>query len=197
MNIALLEDDKQLHRAIKEVLTSHHHTCYSFYDGDSFIENFSNYPTDLYILDINVPGVNGLELLNYLIQYDPYSKVIIISADSTLETIERAYSNGCMDYLKKPFYLQELLFKVEQHTPKFPKLKEGEHLTKKEQLFIELLLQNAPQTVSYEKIEEVIYDGKDLNLDALRALVKRLRAKLDSAKIISVSQVGYKIELTS
>ena len=194
MEIAVLEDDVALHRAIKEILEHNGFIVHSFFDGEAFIEDFSNKKSDLFLLDINVPGVDGLTILESLYRFDPYTKAIIISANSDIATIEKAYEKGCVDYLKKPFHLKELLLKIQRYVPKLPPLKEGEKLTKKELAFLDLLTQNAPKAVSYELIEEVVYGSHKMSIDALRALIKRLRNKLQSAKIIAVPQVGYKIE---
>lgn len=194
MEITLLEDDVALHRAIKEILEHNGFIVHSFFNGETFIEEFSNQKSDLFLLDINVPGIDGLTILESLYRFNPYTKAIIISANSDIAMIEKAYEKGCVDYLKKPFHLKELLLKIQRYVPKLPSLKEGEKLTKKELALLDLLTQNALEAVSYELIQEVVYGSQKMSIDALRALIKRLRNKLQSAKIIAVPQVGYKIE---
>jgi len=194
MEITLLEDDVALHRAIKEILEHNGFIVHSFFNGETFIEEFSNQKSDLFLLDINVPGIDGLTILESLYRFNPYTKAIIISANSDIAMIEKAYEKGCVDYLKKPFHLKELLLKIQRYVPKLPSLKEGEKLTKKELALLDLLTQNALEAVSYELIQEVVYGSQKMSIDALRALIKRLRNKLQSAKIIAVPQIGYKIE---
>ena len=194
MEITLLEDDVALHRAIKEILEHNGFIVHSFFNGETFIEEFSNQKSDLFLLDINVPGIDGLTILESLYRFNPYTKAIIISANSDIAMIEKAYEKGCVDYLKKPFHLKELLLKIQRYVPKLPSLKEGEKLTKKELALLDLLTQNALEAVSYELIQEVVYGSQKMSIDALRALIKRLRNKLQSAKIVAVPQIGYKIE---
>ena len=195
MKIILLEDDKTLHSSIREALELHHYECISFYDGKSFYEGFQNCLDGLFIFDVNVPHINGLELLEMLHTFNPSLKVIIISADSTLSTIEQAYTKGCIDYLKKPFYIKELLFKIKQYTPALPPLKPNQTLTKKEKLLLELLMQNSSTYVSYEQIGLYVYSQENMSMDALRSLVRRLKAKLLHATISNIAQIGYKIKM--
>jgi len=57
---------------------------------------------DIYILDINTPNISGLEILSFIKNMNPISKVLIISAIINIETIKIAYNLNCDDYLKKP-----------------------------------------------------------------------------------------------
>ena len=69
---------------------------------------------DLYIIDINIPKISGLELLKYIRQKDLKTPVVIITASLELENIKTAYKNGCDEYIKKPFYLEELEIKIDK-----------------------------------------------------------------------------------
>ena len=63
MKIFLLEDDYSLNEAIKEILELENHTVDNFYDGEIAFDNILNNNYDLYILDVNVPNIDGLEIL--------------------------------------------------------------------------------------------------------------------------------------
>lgn len=208
MRILLLEDDFALHKAIKATLAMGNHQIESFYDGLVALENVS-VPFDLFVLDINVPNVSGLEITQKIKSFNPNAKIIIISAYNDIKTIKQAYGVGCDDYLKKPFDIEELLIKVqkldtrsnEKHIVLTDDLKYDPsekvllrddvkvELTKKESIFIHLLLSNNNRCVPYERIIEAVYFGEESDLNALRSLVKRLRKKLPD-DIIKTDIVG-------
>jgi len=196
MKILLLEDDAALNRAITKVTNLDGHTTTSYTDGQSVLDNLETY-YDLYILDINVPNIDGLELLKMIYEQDSTSKVIIISANTDINSLKKAYSFGCLDYLKKPFHLEELRIKitkidtVQQDILSDIQLEKDKTLTKKEKLLIELLLSNKAKTVNYEMIEDHIYRDKSMTMDSLRSLIRRLKSKLKQPKIENVLDEGY------
>ena len=117
MKIFLLEDDYSLNESIKEIIELENHTIDNFYDGEVAFNNFSN-DYDLFILDINVPNIKGLELLKIIKNTNFRTKVIIISANININLIKEAYDLGCDDYLKKPFDLEELVLKINRYEQK-------------------------------------------------------------------------------
>ncbi len=199
MNILLLEDNIALNRAILKVLQLDDNMVTSFTDGQDVLDTLHT-RHDLYILDINVPNINGLELLDLIYKNNNYSKVIIISANSDVGSLQKAYKLGCIDYLNKPFHLEELRIKINKlSVEKYSalsniKLKdENDTLTKKEKDLLDLLLKNQGVIVSYEMIEESVYKDKQMSMDGLRALVRRLRLKLLDDIIENILEEGYRI----
>ena len=202
MNILLLEDDVALNKAITKVLQLDKHQVDSFTDGQDIIHHLDdNY--DLYILDINVPHITGLELLKIIMKHDSRSKVIMISSNTDIQSLQSAYDAGCVDYLKKPFYTEELRVKVnrldipQRHLPGNIDLKEGyDSLSKKERDLLLLLLENQEYIVSYEMIDNVVYENQTMTPDAIRALIRRLRAKLPNNMVIrNIVDEGYTLSV--
>ncbi|MFA6742218.1 MAG: response regulator transcription factor [Arcobacteraceae bacterium] len=211
MKIFLLEDDYSLNETIKEMLEINNHKITSFYDGEVAYKNiFNNY--DLYILDINIPSLNGLEILKSIKNMSTKTKVIMISANINIETIKEAYALGCDDYLKKPFDVEELILKVEKLNKKDTNVFLDENiyfnlisnelyidskkveLTKREKDLLILLLDNKGKTISYENIENFVYQGESKSSDAIRSLLKRLRKKLPKDLILNSIEEGYFIK---
>lgn len=115
MRILLLEDDKPLNDTICDILSSIKGCRVDpFYDGVDASEALTQL-YDLFIIDINVPQISGLELLKFIKSSGLQTPTIIISADTNIKTIASAYINGCSDFLKKPFHVEELLFKVKRY----------------------------------------------------------------------------------
>jgi len=203
MNILLLEDDIALNKAIKKVLELDHHFVDTFLDGQDLIDGLE-VRYDLYILDINVPHISGLELLDIILDQNSQAKVIMISSNTDIQSIQTAYDLGCVDYLKKPFHITELRAKINrlkserEHSVSLVNLKDtGETLTKKEKRLLNLLLDNQTHMVTYEMIEQDVYENKPMSMDALRALVRRLRAKLADDIIENMIDEGYSISTLS
>ena len=203
MRILLLEDDVALNRAITKVTQLDNHTTISYLDGQDVLDSL-NEKYDLYILDINVPNINGLELLSLIYEKDNSSKVIIISSNTDINSLQQAYKLGCIDYLKKPFHLEELRIKIDKLDVFTANLLENINLknedvslTKKEKDLLVLLLNNEGKTVTYQLIEENVYKEKFMSMDGLRALIRRLRMKLKENIIQNVLEEGYIISKTN
>jgi len=199
MNILLLEDDISLHKAIKKVLELTNSDVHSFFDGNEVLLKIDNH-FDLYILDINVPNINGLELLNMIYNQNKNAKIIMISSNTDLNTLNKAYKLGCIDYLRKPFHLQELRMKINRlqllknSLLDAIKFQENVTLTKKEKDFLLLLLEYKDMTITYELISQSVYKDKEMSMDALRSMIRRLRLKLVDDIIINVLDEGYRLQ---
>ena len=199
MKILLLEDDIALNRAIGKILKLDGHTVDSFDNGAKVLE-LEAFTYDLYILDINVPQVNGLDLLNLIRSTNVQAKIIMISSNTDLDSIKKAYAYGCEDYLKKPFHIDELRLKIDHILKKEESLLDGitlkphEKLTRMERRFLLLLLEHQGNLVPYSAIENHVYQDKAMNIDALRALVRRLREKLVNDLIENHPGEGYAIK---
>lgn len=200
MKILLLEDDAALNRAIKKVLElDNNNQVESFLDGQAVLDVLHR-SYDLYVMDVNVPNINGLDLLSMIHDKNNLAKVIIISSNADLNTLQEAYALGCVDYIKKPFHLDELRIKIDKlkiprkHLSSSIKLKnDTDTLTKKERDFLNLLLENQETVVTYAMIEEHVYQDHAMSMDALRALVRRLRSKLADDIIKNVLDEGYAV----
>jgi len=110
--ILLLEDDYELGETLKELLESHNYEVDLVENGDSAVDASYDNSYDLYIFDINVPDINGLDLLKSLRDADDKTPAIFISALVDLNSITKGFEVGADDYIKKPFFPQELLIRV-------------------------------------------------------------------------------------
>ncbi|MDX4012910.1 response regulator, partial [Aliarcobacter skirrowii] len=114
MKILIIEDDIQLNTTITNFLKYKGYEVDSLEDGKEALDYIDKNFYDLYILDINIPKVSGLEILKYIRTKDIKSAIIIITASLELDNIKTAYKNGCDEYIKKPFYLEELEIKIDK-----------------------------------------------------------------------------------
>ena len=110
--ILLLEDDNELGDTLKELLEDYDYEVDLVKNGNSAIDASYDNSYDLYIFDINVPEMNGLDLLKSLREADDKTPAIFISALVDLNSITKGFEVGADDYIKKPFFPQELLIRV-------------------------------------------------------------------------------------
>lgn len=215
MKILLLEDNERLCNFIQTALIKEGYIVDIFIDGEKALHAINN-GYSCFILDINVPSLDGISILETIRMYHGDKPVIIISSNHELEKIQSSYEKGCNDYLKKPFYIYELVQKIKKLSNLDSKklyfnndfiydLKThhltcptGEiKLTKKEILFLELLTKDICRIVTFEEIEEYVWSGEHTTFSNIYALVKRLRKKIPKDAIEIVKGVGYSINITT
>ena len=216
MKILLLEDEVMLNESIKEYLESDGHIVDAFFDGMAAFEGIQKSIYDLLILDINVPGIDGLSVLEKLHMLKIHIPTIYISALVDIEDISRAYDLGCHDYLKKPFHLKELSLKIDKIklADKAPKLhlrlsknysydqehnlllfqQEPQILTKRQSQIIDLLARNRGMIVNFEQFSEYVWDDYCVDNATIRAEINRLKKTLYEDIIVNVRGMGYMIE---
>jgi DNA-binding response OmpR family regulator len=112
MKILIIEDEKELSRNIKDYLSSDDYLCEQAYDYESAIEKVSLYSYDCILLDLNLPGGDGLKILETITQRNSNSGVIITSARNSLGDKITGLKIGADDYLAKPFSLSELSIRI-------------------------------------------------------------------------------------
>ncbi len=213
MIIVIAEDNQALNFAIKLLLEKHGHTVISFTNGTTLIETITLNNVDLFILDINLPGANGFELIEALHPYFKQSNFVFISSSTDMERISRAFSLGCEDYIKKPFEIEELLLRVQKiesrcqisgrvqidedcHFNVDERLLEVEgitiDLTEKESKIMQMLVKNRGHIVSYDMLSEQIWQ-ESVPQNTIASVVRRLRKKMGGNAIQSIREQGYRL----
>jgi len=213
IKLLVLEDNKNLSKLIETSFIKEGYSVDVFYDGDKALNALGN-GYQCFILDINVPSVDGISILEMVRVYHKKVPVVIISSNHELEKIQASYELGCDDYIKKPFLIYELIQKIK----KLCTIEEKKiyfknnysfdyennqmigpcgiiNLAKKEILFLELLVRNPIKIFTFEEIEEYVWEGEATTLINIRALLKRLRRKIPKESISIVKGIGYKLNL--
>ena len=209
MKILLLEDNQKLNKTITKRLKLKDYNVISFLDGAEAYEKITD-GFSCFILDINVPNIDGIKILKKIREYYEIVPVIIISASVELDVIKQSYDFGCNDYLKKPFFIDELEIKIEKlcniqddkiyfDTNSYFDFKsavvvidnEEIRLTKKEKLLINLFLSKKNQVITYSTIENYVWEGSFVSLESIRSLIRRVRKILNKEYIQTVVDTGY------
>ncbi len=213
MNIFLVEDNEDLNYLITQTFKNMRYNIVSCKDGQEAITILDQF-FNLYIIDINLPNINGLELIKKIKQTNNKAKIFIISGDSNIDTIVKAYNLGCDDYIKKPFDLRELIAKINiffkdtitdeielctncifnKKTKLLLYKNELIKLTKKESLLLELLILHQGTIVTYDMIKEFVWANKDTSKH-IRQLVSKLKKNIPCENLIQThSSLGYSIQ---
>lgn len=113
MKILLLEDDLILSTELAAFLEDSEFEVKKVYDGDLFLKEVQQGSYDIYLLDINVPKINGLEVCEKIREEDQNTPIIMISAYGDLSDKKDAFNRLADDYLVKPFQFEELLMRIQ------------------------------------------------------------------------------------
>lgn len=217
MKILLLEDEKMLSDAICEYLLALGHSVAATYDGMDALERVRGESFDLLILDINVPRLDGLDLLEQLHLQKIRTPAVYISALVDIEGISRAYDLGCYDYLKKPFHLKELSLRIEKvmQRHQLPQThlrlcksysydaststllcdNETHPLTKRQSQIIDLLARNRGRVVDFDQFRNYVWDEEYVDNATIRAEMSRLKKSLKEDFIQNIRALGYMIDI--
>lgn len=112
-SIYLLEDDLTLSREIRQFAINHGFSCDVGHDSTDFKTLAQDKKYDLYILDINIPGMNGIQVCERIRQADREAPVLMLTAYSDVKDKVNAFNAGADDYLVKPFHFDELLARIQ------------------------------------------------------------------------------------
>ncbi len=206
--ILLLEDDEILAQTIKELLEDEGFVVELAKNGEIALEKTFNENYDLYLLDVNVPFLNGFDFLKSLRDSGDETPAFFITALKDLESLSKGFDSGCDDYIKKPFDFDELLVRIKAKLKvKGGFLEYGElryslandeilkqngainipHVDKK--IFLELL-KNVDTIVPKEVLLELLETPSDV---ALRGHIAKIK-KLLGVEIKNIRAQGYKLE---
>ena len=218
MKNLLLEDDEIINESLQDYFEMKGHIVDSFLNGEALLNNICANAYDIFLLDINTPGVDGFMVLKELRESEKETPAIFITALSDIKNLEKGYRLGCNDYVRKPFHLKELELRLNRLTKcdrNHNNIKIDNHyifdkksmrllyngtevnLSKNETLMINQLVTNINATVDSEAIIEYVWDYKNISQNTLRTQMKKLRQKLHSNFIKNIRGRGYKIEASA
>ena len=117
-SVLIVEDNKETQRLISNLLKDNKYKTYLVSDGNEVINKFNQYKPDIVLLDIALPGLDGISILKQLKEIDENIIVIMISGLSGVRNVVTSIKLGAYDYLKKPFDTEELLIIIEKSLEK-------------------------------------------------------------------------------
>lgn len=224
MKILIVEDEKTLCETIGKHLTAAGYTVDLCFDGDDALFYIEGTEYDAVVLDIMLPGTDGLTILKTIRDKQNLTPVLLLTAKSTVEDKVKGLDCGADDYLTKPFSLDELTARLRVlirrqggtggradntltvgpltlDTATRSATRDGKEikLTAKEYSILEYLIRNQGVVLSRDKIEQHIwnydYTGSSNVIDVyIRTLRKKIDADFDVKLIQTVRGMGYVIK---
>lgn len=214
MKILLLEDDSLLNEIIVEHLELKGHEVRLATDGLQAEDYALNEHFDMWIFDVNVPRLNGFELLKGLRAVNTTTPAIYISALNQSESVMKGFDCGADDYLKKPFDLLELDARITYIQKRLGldqtliKISDTTHvnvqsriltvdnkefkLSFKEMILLQFFVTHKNVIHSHETLCSVVWKDEEIPTDtALRTYIKKLRQALGKEAITTLHGQGY------
>lgn len=219
--ILIVEDDPELNRNLKDALTAENMQVETVYDGLLAERILKKQHFDCILLDVNLPGKNGFDLAQDFRMHNTSTPILMISAFSELEDKVQGYEMGADDYITKPFYMRELILKINSLIKRSQnvsventqnriiiagdlqlntRLKEVSRqgidiiLTPREYQILEKLLESKGEIVSKQTLVQQIW-GKsfDANTNTIEVYINFLRKKIDRpfGKESIKTKIGY------
>ena len=215
--LLLLEDDMALNETVVDYFLNLGFNVVAVYDGNSAVDSIYENSFDLLLLDVNVPDMNGFEILKSVRERGVTTPAIFITSLNSMVDVENGYDSGCDDYIRKPFALKELKLRVETilkreffhnnntkiqidtnifydtHSDLLSIDSDEIQLNNKDAKLLKLFLQNKDKLVTHETIYATLWEyGEDISESALRTYIKNLRKYLGKEKIVSIKKLGYR-----
>lgn len=215
--LLLLEDDINLSETIVAYLEENDFEVVAVYDGYSAQDTIYENNFDLLLLDVNVPDMNGFEVLKEARDQGIKTPAIYITSLNSMEDFEQGYESGCDDYIRKPFALKELLLRIETilkrefFHQKDSRIQIDENifydtnahqliiddqparLNNKDAKLLQLFLKHQNELLTHEMIYTALWEyDEEVSESALRTYIKNLRKLLGKERIVSLKKLGYR-----
>lgn len=217
MRVLLVEDDPMIGEAVQETLKDASYAVDWARNGQTAINSVRDQHYDVVLLDLGLPGKDGMEVLASIRSRDQSTPVLIITARSELQDRLRGLDGGADDYILKPFDMAELLARVRavwrrkggSAAPVLsngvvsldPATKEASardndqvQLSNREFSLLQALLVRPGAILSRHDLEDRIYGwGEEVESNAVEYLIHALRRKLGSDVIKNVRGMGWMV----
>lgn len=215
MKILFLEDDPIIAESVLEFLSESYEVRHCFSSKEALAcaeeETFS-----LYIFDINVPGISGIELLRSLRSFNDATPAIFITAYQELSYLTKGFNAGANDFIRKPFEVEELAVRIENIRRQFSmdtEIKIGESIyfnqmthqigtqtqkvsiSLKESQILHYLVSHKNRVVSTEELLQNLWEYDEMpGHDTIRTYIKNLRQIVGKEHIVNIRAAGYRFE---
>ena len=211
LSILCVEDESGVRRRIVNTLTYYFKEVYEASNGEEGLNSYYENQPDIIMCDIQMPVMDGIEMIKKVREEDVLLPIILLTAHNSEEYLMKLINLHVQHFILKPINaqnLEEALFNALKgkytDTVKISedilldidssvlRVKEQNiSLSTREVNF--LILMSNKSVVPYSKIEEELWQGKNMNTGALKSFVRDLRKKLPYELIENIAQVGYKL----
>jgi two-component system, OmpR family, copper resistance phosphate regulon response regulator CusR len=216
VHVLIVEDERRIASFVARGLSREGYAVQAVGDGSAAITSAGREVPAIVLLDVMLPGRDGIAVLRDLIAMAPSLPVMMLSARSDPETKVTALRAGAIDYVAKPFSFDELLERVRIHLRRTAELDptmlsahgvtlelrrrlaefgDGPvQLTDREALVLEYLMRHADEVVSRERLLSAIWGYSfDTETNTVDVCVRRLRLKIGHDRIATIRGAGYQL----
>lgn len=220
LTLLYVEDDNELREQFVRILKPKFKEIYEASDGLQALELYEQYIPDMMLVDINLPKIDGLEVIARVRKFDKTIPIVILSAYSDQKKLLSAVKLGLSEYLIKPVPHKKLLHVLDDMALSCQKQSEDNNLivlksayswkkkertlcyadeiislTKRERMFLELMVKQVDTIVMFSTITNLIweYEESQIAYSSLSHLLKRLKKKLPEELIENIYSEGYRV----
>lgn len=214
MNILLVEDDLALASALGDSLRRQNYAVNTVHTGKDALAAVKQAETDMVVLDLGLPDMDGLQVLKTLRSRDATLPVLILTARDSMNDKILGLDGGADDYLPKPFDMAELFARLRVLERRLGNatsssislhgvaLNLAEHtvsvndqplsLPRREFMVLRILMENAGRVLSKQQFESKLYEwGDEVASNTIEVHISNLRKKLPDSFIKTIRGVGY------
>jgi DNA-binding NtrC family response regulator len=112
--VLLIDDEVEFASALAERLQLRNYDAKAVYNALEALNSIYSDKPDVVVLDLKIPGMDGLEILKTIKQFDPTIEVIILTGHGDIESVKEGLTSGAFEYIMKPLDIGELIAKIEQ-----------------------------------------------------------------------------------
>ncbi|WNY98430.1 MULTISPECIES: response regulator transcription factor [unclassified Sulfurospirillum] len=216
LSILFVEDEDRIRKHITNSLRYIVQDVQEASNGKEALEILKHFSPDIIITDLEMPVMNGVDFIKTIRNNGLDTCVVVLTAHTNNEYLLPLINAHIEHYIVKPIRFEKMLHILQLCNAKLTKLKDSQDLpkgysydwnqkmlsyenqqivlTRKEIAFLELLFQNMHRIVTYDEFQQHVWVNAVMTDDAIRSLVRNLRAKLPIDIISNLSGIGYKIE---
>jgi DNA-binding response OmpR family regulator len=220
LTIAYTEDEKNIRENMSKTLNLLCKNCIEFQSGEELLDYFDKNPVHIVITDINLPKMNGIELIKKIREKDEKIPIILLTAYIETQYLFDAIKYKVVEYLPKPIDYETLIQALLKATKDLvnngsyiikinKKLffnvlnkelltidKKKIPLTPKELKLLNLFIKNKNKIVTYEEIKNQIWENSyEVTESAFKNLINKLRNKISKDSIVNISKIGYRLNI--
>jgi two-component system, OmpR family, KDP operon response regulator KdpE len=218
--ILVVDDEEQIRRALRRALVARGYEVEVAVDGEDALSAFGAFAPDVVVLDLNMPGIDGLEVTRRLRSWSPVPILVLSVREDEADKV-RALDLGADDYLTKPFGVPELLARIRallrrsEPSPAHTRFAVGDvvidltdrtvrrddaavHLTKTEWSLLDALARNPGKLLTHGWLLRAVWgEGYGEDVEVLRVFISQLRGKVEPdpahpSLILTEPGVGYR-----
>lgn len=214
--IVYIEDDSCAREYISEFLGHYCKNVYSYENAEDGLDAYAKYSPQILLLDINLPGMSGIELATYVREIDRKTRILLLTGYTDSELMVKAVELDISRYLIKPATNANLLLALEKcikeleveniinlgggyiYSKKLSSIISNSEriiLRKKEVELLDFFIEHKDEVLFYDILEQQLWKNEIMSRDAIRSQIRNLRKKIPNTCIENIPGLGYRFKI--